>query len=92
MKKIGIFFVFSLLLMSCKSKKGEWTNSDKDKARDEVKKLSSSLEILGKNKEKCFDCYINELEKKYENSDSALNDESGCDQILMDCAIKYLHY
>lgn len=92
MKKTTLFFLCSLLILSCKSKKGNWTDSDKQKAREEVEKFSSSLEILGKNKQICYDCYMEELEKKYENSDSAMNDSNGRDQILMECAIKYLHY
>jgi hypothetical protein len=35
---------------------------------------------------------LNGLEKKYENNDSASKDDAGRDLILMDCAIKYLHY
>jgi hypothetical protein len=50
------------------------------------------LEILGKNKDLCFNCYLSAIEKKYENNDSASKDVAGRDQILMDCAIKYLHY
>jgi hypothetical protein len=50
------------------------------------------LDILGKNKDLCFKCYLSAIEKKYENNDSASKDVAGRDLILMDCAIKYLHY
>ena len=92
MKKIAILFCVALVIVACKSKKGSWTSSDKEKARKEVEKYSSSLDILGKNKDLCFKCYLSALEKKYENSDSATKDVAGRGQILMDCAIKYLHY
>lgn len=92
MKKIVLIFSIALVIVACKSKKGSWTSSDKEKARKDVEKYTSSLDILGKNKELCFNCYMNALEKKYENIDSASKDVAGRDQILMDCAIKYLHY
>jgi hypothetical protein len=92
MKKIAILFCVALVIVACKSKKGSWTSSDKEKARKEVEKFTSSLDILGKYKELCFNCYMSALEKKYENNDSASRDVAGRDQILMDCAIKYLHY
>jgi hypothetical protein len=91
MKKIALLFCLALVFVACKSKKGSWTSSDKEKARKEVEKFTSSLAILGKNKKKCFDCYMNTIEKKYENNDSATNDATGRNMILLDCAIKYLH-
>jgi hypothetical protein len=91
MKKIALLFCLALVFVACKSKKGSWTSSDKEKARKEVEKFTSSLVILGKNKKKCFDCYMNTIEKKYENNDSATNDATGRNMILLDCAIKYLH-
>jgi hypothetical protein len=92
MKKNALLFCVALVFVSCKSKKGSWTSSDKEKARNEVEKFTSSLEILGKTKDLCFNCYLSAIEKKYENNDSASKDVAGRDQILMDCAIKYLHY
>jgi hypothetical protein len=91
MKKIALLFCLALVFVACKSKKGSWTSSDKEKARKEVEKFTSSLVILGKNKKKCFDCYMSTIEKKYENNDSATNDATGRNMILLDCAIKYLH-
>ena len=91
MKKIALLFCLALVFVACKSKKGSWTSSDKEKARKEVEKFTSSLAILGKNKKKCFDCYMIAIEKKYENNDSASNDANGRNLILMDCAIKHLH-
>ena len=91
MKKIALLFCLALVFVACKSKKGSWTSSDKEKARKEVEKFTSSLEILGKNKKKCFDCYMIAIEKKYENNDSASNDANGRNLILWDCAIKHLH-
>jgi len=91
MKKTFLIFSIALVIVACKSKKGSWTSSDKEKARKEVEKFTSSLVILGKNKKKCFDCYMIAIEKKYENNDSATNDATGRNMILLDCAIKYLH-
>ena len=92
MKKIFLIFSIALVIVACKSKKSSWTSADKEKAQKEVEKFTSSLEILGKNKDLCFKCYLSALEKKYENNDSASKDVAGRDLILMDCAIKYLHY
>ena len=91
MKKIALLFCLALVFVACKSKKGSWISSDKEKARKEVEKFNSSLAILGKNKKKCLDCYMIAIEKKYENTDSATNDATGRNLILMDCAIKHLH-
>ena len=65
MKNIAVLFCVALVIVACKSKKGSWTSSDKEKARKEVEKYSSSLDILGKNKDLCFKCYLSALEKKY---------------------------
>ena len=92
MKKIFLILSVALVIIACKSKKGSWTSTDKEKARKDVEKYTSSLEILGKNKELCFNCYLSAIEKKYENNDSSSKDVAGRDQILMDCAIKFLHY
>ena len=73
MKKNALLFCLALVFVACKSKKGSWISSDKEKARKEVEKFNSSLAILGKNKKKCFDCYMIAIEKKYENTDSATN-------------------
>ena len=84
MKKIFLIFSIALVIVACKSKKGYWTSSDKEKAQKEVEKFTSSLDILGKNKDLCFKCYLSALEKKYENNDSASKDVAGRDLILMD--------
>ena len=91
MKKNALLLCLALVFVACKSKKGSWISSDKEKARKEVEKFNSSLAILGKNKKKCLDCYMIAIEKKYENTDSATNDATGRNLILMDCAIKHLH-
>ena len=90
MKKIALLFCVAIVFASCKSKKGSWTSSDKEKAQKEVEKYSSSLEILGKNKDLCFKCYLSNLEKKYENA-YTFDEEKSMKEVLVemektDCA------
>jgi hypothetical protein len=50
MKNIAVLFCVSLVFLACKidkvSMKGSWTSSDKEKARKEVEKDSSTLELV----------------------------------------------
>ena len=46
MKKNALLFCVALVFVACKSKKGSWTSSDKEKARKEVEKDSSTLELV----------------------------------------------
>jgi len=92
-----VFFVLitSLTLFACGASctKGKWNEEDRKEALKDVKEFSSALETVGSAKDQCFDCYIDSLEKIYDNYDAAkkLNEDDRL-SILMDCAIQYIHF
>ena len=67
--------------------------TNRKEALKDVKEFSSALETVGSAKDQCFDCYIDSLEKIYDNYDAAkkLNEDDRL-SILMDCAIQYIHF
>lgn len=93
--KLFFILITSLSLVSCaaKSAKGKWNDEDRKEALKDVKEFSSALETVGSAKDQCFDCYIDSLEKIYDNYDAAkkLNEDDRL-SILMDCAIQYIHF
>lgn len=94
MKKRMIIFAL-LAFTSCtnESKKGAWNDEDRTEAMADVKEFSSALETVGTAKNLCYDCYIDSLEKSYDNYKAAkkLNEDDRLN-ILLDCAIQYLHF
>lgn len=72
MKKLIVFAAAALLVMaSCNSsKKGAWTDDDKEKAR-------TSLKEGGIDDAKVQDCIIGSLEKEYESFADADSREGG---------------
>lgn len=71
MKKLVVFAAALLVLASCGgSKKGAWTDEDKDKAR-------TSLKEGGIEDAKVQDCIIGSLEKEYESFSDADSREGG---------------
>lgn len=93
--KLFFILITSLSLFACaaKSTKGKWNDEDRKEAMKDVKEFSSALETVGSAKDQCFDCYIDSLEKIYDNYDAAkkLNEDDRL-SILMDCAIQYIHF
>ncbi len=93
--KLLCMILMTLVLFACgsTSTKGKWNEEDRKEALKDVKEYSSALETLGSAKDLCFDCYIDSLEKIYENYDAAkkLNEDDRLG-ILMECAIQYVHY
>jgi hypothetical protein len=89
--KLVFIILTSLSLFACgaASEKGKWNEADREEAMKDVKTYSSAIETVGSQKDLCFDCYVDSLEKNYDNYEAAkrLNE---CDRlgILMDCAIK----
>jgi len=86
MKKIITLVASLAFLVACNgSKKGAWSDEDKKKANDEIKKVESSLDVLGDKKQVYIDCYLDKIEDGYENFDAANKDQKGCEKFAMDC-------
>jgi hypothetical protein len=86
MKKVLIMVAAFAFLAACNnSKKGAWTDEDKQKAKDELTKIETSLAILGDKKQAYFDCYLDKIEDNYEDFDAAKKDNSGCEKIIIEC-------
>jgi len=90
MKKIILFTAVTLILFSCGSKKGSWTEEDKKKASDYIKKSEGSLEFLGTSKQEFIDCYLGKVEKKYDNFDESIADSKGTDSLTASCFVEIL--
>jgi hypothetical protein len=90
MKKIILFTAVALILFSCGSKKGSWTEEDKKKASDYIKKSEGSLEFLGTSKQEFIDCYLGKVEKKYDNFDESIADSKGTDSLTASCFVEIL--
>jgi hypothetical protein len=83
MKKI-IGFTFSiLLLVACGSKKGAWTEEEKEKAIQSLEKHKAEIEAFGKDKQAFIDCYVEKMEQRYENFDAST--EAGRNLVVIDC-------
>jgi hypothetical protein len=90
MKKIIFITTLSLSIFSCGSKKGSWTEEDKKKASDYIKKSEGSLEFLGTSKQEFIDCYLGKVEKKYDNFDESIADSKGTDSLTASCFVEIL--
>jgi hypothetical protein len=85
-KKIIVSFSFLFLLFSCSgSKKGAWSKEDKIKAKSHIQESGVALEFLGPNKQQFMDCYLDKIEKKYDNFNESLSDTKGSDEIAASC-------
>jgi hypothetical protein len=86
MKKVLMMVAAVAFLVACNgSKKGAWSDEDKQKAKDEVKKVEASLDVLGDKKQAYIDCYLDKIEDNYDNFDAANKDQKGCEKHAMDC-------
>ncbi len=87
MKKFLIVFSAAMLLFACgeKSKKGAWTEKDKEKANSEIKKVEKDLDLLGDKKQAYIDCYLEKIENSYDNFLAADSDEKGCEKLAIEC-------
>jgi hypothetical protein len=86
MKKIFYTIAVAAMIVSCSgSKKGAWSEDDKKKANDEMKKIGTSLDMLGEKKQVFIDCYLEKIEDNYDNFDAANKDEKGCAKHASTC-------
>ena len=92
-KMLLISALFAFTACTSASKKGAWNETDRSEALKDVKEFSSALETVGTAKDLCYVCYIDSLEKSYDNYEAAkkLNEDDRLN-ILMDCAIQYMHF
>lgn len=67
------------------SKKGAWSDADKDKAKEELKKIDDDLSILGDKKDAFIECYLKKVEENYDSFDAANKDEAGCSKLAEKC-------
>lgn len=94
MKKIILMSaLFAFTACTNASKKGAWNEDDRSEALKDVKEFSSALETVGTAKDLCYDCYIDSLEKRFDNYETAkkLNEDDRLN-VLLDCAIQYMHF
>jgi len=83
---IGVFAFLALGMVSCESsKKGAWTDSDKEAVRDQIKGDITDKAVQ--------DCIISSMEKEYEsfydaNSDESKKNVEKLEALMMDCLTK----
>lgn len=88
MKIPVLITVLSLILLSCgeKSRRGHWTDSDKQAAREELEGIRQSIQTsMGNNSDKFISCYLETLENNYHNFEEASNDFDGRARLAMEC-------
>ncbi len=90
MKNLILITILSFSIFSCGSKKGSWTNEDKQKAIDFIKQSEGSLEFLGSSKQQFIDCYLEKVEKTYENFQDSKSDSKGSDSLTASCFVEIL--
>jgi len=88
MKKLFFLALAVAILGSCMvSKKGKWTNSEKEKARKELSKVDAEIrETLGEQTDDFFDCYMEKIMNNYANFKEANEDFEGCENLALECA------
>ena len=91
MKNVFFVLLVGLFFVSCNgSKKGSWSEKDKKKALDYIKQTEGSLEFLGTSKQEFIDCYLEKVEKKYDNFDESTADSKGTDSLTASCFVEML--
>jgi len=88
--KLGLVFAAAgmMLLASCGevSSKGSWSQEDKDRADLEVASMRSQVEAsMGDKTDAYLDCYLEKVEKAYDNFDEANGDLDGCTELATEC-------
>jgi hypothetical protein len=71
-------------VLGCESKKGKWSQTDKDAFYDAMKDVD--LSSLKKNKQKKWlDCYFNKVQDNYVSFNVANADFQGCEMLATEC-------
>ncbi|HYG52105.1 MAG TPA: hypothetical protein VD905_14435 [Flavobacteriales bacterium] len=88
MKKLFFISLSVLVLASCGggSKKGAWSEADKKKADEEIKKADADLAAFGDKKDAFVKCYLDKIEDNFDNFDQANKDLEGCKKYATECA------
>jgi hypothetical protein len=81
MKNLFLTIPFFVVFWSCgdASKKGAWTERDKELVQSEMKKLEDQDQDF-------IDCYSKKLEEHYESFAKANKDLEGCQKLAKECA------
>jgi len=84
----ALFVILGLVLITAceSSKKGAWSQADKDLANAEIAKIEGELDALGENKQAFIDCYLEKVEDNYSSFAEADADMAGCEALSMECA------
>jgi hypothetical protein len=76
-------------VLSNGSKKGNWSETDKQKFRKDMYALEE-LSNFGDNKSKFIECYLSKCEANYSSYYEADQDEKGCEKIASECSDEVL--
>jgi len=87
-----IIFVTLIAFYNCKdgSKKGQWTESDKQKFNSQLE--SVDLSALGEYKSQMIDCYLNKIEENYTSYEEADKDVEGCKNLGFECYDEFIKF
>lgn len=81
---VSLFFL-SLMFSACnRSTKGNWSESDKQKFREDMQKVDE-LSNFGENKTKWIECYLDKCEATFNSYKDADMDAEGCKKLALEC-------
>ena len=90
-QKISSLAILAILLLSAnvafsQSVKGNWSNKDMAKAREEINSIRGEVqESMGDDTDEYLDCYLQKVVNKYSNFEEADNDVDGCTKLAEKC-------
>jgi len=82
---LALFILFIVILYGCnaRSKKGQWSESDKKRFYKEMGRID--LSGLGEYKAKWLECYLKKAETNYSSFHDANSDEKGVKNLALEC-------
>ena len=99
--KNGIFLILALVLLTAcenstdskeekidfvESKKGAWSDADKQSGREYITGTPEQSNKLGKYKQEFIDCFVEKVEANYSSFDDAKSNDSVCEILAYECA------
>ena len=76
-------------ILSNGSVKGKWSETDKQKFRNDLQKLED-LSAFGENKTAWIECYLSKCELTFSSYYEANNNEKKCSEIVQECTSEFL--